>query len=157
MRVTQAQKAYRQFLKSQFWKELSARVKAGRSRCQDCRKRRPLQAHHVRYPDNWYDTKESDLRLLCRVCHLKRHGFEVVVNGVMPYRGDPFDLVIHRTVMLRRKLESWRPLRDRDRKFLDKAQRLFTPTDTDRCVQFHCQQVYRWEKMMAEAKDRPQP
>lgn len=135
--MTRKQK-YREFLKTDFWIELSARKKAGVKRCQDCkRKERHLQAHHLFYRENWYDTQLEDLVVICRRCHRKRHGFGVSVR-FMPYREDQqFNEFIHRTMCLRKMVESGRPLRDRDRRFLEHALRCYPPTKKDGAMAFH--------------------
>ena len=33
-----------------------------------------MQAHHVRYPDDWFKTTIEDLITLCRGCHRIEHG-----------------------------------------------------------------------------------
>lgn len=66
---------YQDFLKTPFWKKLTARKKrlVG-GKCEACGIRRQLQSHHVRYPQNWFDTELSDLKVLCDGCHKSAHG-----------------------------------------------------------------------------------
>lgn len=65
---------YYDFLLSDFWIELSRLKRKLVSKCERCGSDNRLQAHHLRYPDNWFDTKLSDLKVLCRECHEKEHG-----------------------------------------------------------------------------------
>lgn len=74
-RKTQVQEAYREFLKSDFWKKLSDQTKARDGKCVRCDSAVNLQAHHVRYPNEWFDTKLEDLETLCRACHRAEHGY----------------------------------------------------------------------------------
>lgn len=66
---------YQKFLRTPFWRKLTAKKKrmVG-GKCEVCGIRRGLQSHHVRYPDNWFDTELSDLKVLCDGCHKKAHG-----------------------------------------------------------------------------------
>jgi hypothetical protein len=66
---------YALFLESRWWLDLSreCRKEAG-GRCSECGSTNRLQAHHLRYPDNWFDTTLKDLRCLCDDCHAKAHG-----------------------------------------------------------------------------------
>lgn len=73
-RLTKGQAAYRQFLQSTFWKELSTRKRLAVGLCEDCGSTSHLQAHHLRYPSDWYETTEDDLQVLCRGCHAQAHG-----------------------------------------------------------------------------------
>lgn len=69
-----AAERYQEFLRSQFWLELSVQKKAGVTHCEDCGKRAgSLECHHLFYRDNWYDTKISDLIVICWKCHQRRH------------------------------------------------------------------------------------
>lgn len=56
--MTAKQKEYRKFLKSEFWVELSGRVKRRVGKCQRCGSKRKLHAHHVIYRSSWYETVE---------------------------------------------------------------------------------------------------
>lgn len=69
---------YQDFLKTPFWKKLTAKKKrlVG-GKCEVCGIRRGLQSHHVRYPKNWFDTDLSDLKVLCDGCHKSAHGIFV--------------------------------------------------------------------------------
>lgn len=63
------------YLKSEEWKavRLAALAKAN-ARCGICKKRDlSNDAHHIRYPENIWETKPRDLVILCRECHDKVH------------------------------------------------------------------------------------
>lgn len=65
--------AYREFLKSDFWRKLTKLKKETVGHCERCGSRRCLQSHHRFYRDDWFQTQESDLEVLCRTCHKKHH------------------------------------------------------------------------------------
>lgn len=65
---------YAMFLDSDWWRALSALKRRLVGRCEVCRLRVNLQSHHIRYPENWFDTTLDDLKVLCRVCHEREHG-----------------------------------------------------------------------------------
>lgn len=72
--MTNAQKAYREFLKTPFWQELLKSKKKLVGACERCGKKNRLQSHHKRYPKNWFDTTLDDLEVLCWICHAEEHG-----------------------------------------------------------------------------------
>lgn len=65
---------YAIFLGSDWWIGLSRAKRRMVKRCEKCEATRNLQSHHIRYPDNWFDTRMDDLMVLCRLCHEKEHG-----------------------------------------------------------------------------------
>lgn len=145
--------AYREFLKSRFWLELSAKKRAMVGRCERCKCRSFLQSHHVRYPENWYDTTLEDLEVLCRKCHRKEHriarsdakchGVSTGVHRFIIYRNDlVFSAAIHRVDCLTRMVFSGRGLRRRDEAFLGIADARFPPTERDSCMKFHVEQAW---------------
>jgi hypothetical protein len=137
-------KAYRLFLRSRFWKELSLRVRSKVGRCQWCkRKGVTLQAHHIRYPEDWYKTTEDDLKVLCRGCHRRAHRKNKSDRNrrwhpsIMIHRNDwRFSIIVHRIHQLFEKVHRGKPLRDRDLRFLDNAKREYPATPTNRYMQF---------------------
>lgn len=72
--MTAGQKAYRVFLKSPFWKSMSKKKRARAGKCKTCGSTSRLQAHHIRYRKDWYETKMRDLVVLCNGCHKFEHG-----------------------------------------------------------------------------------
>lgn len=70
---------YAMFLESDWWIELSRRKRSMVGHCERCPATSALQAHHVRYPENWFDTRLEDLEVLCRDCHEKEHKITRVV------------------------------------------------------------------------------
>lgn len=68
--------AYREFLKSDFWRKLSKQKRElANYTCERCkRKTSKVQAHHKFYRDDWYDTQLQDLECLCKPCHRLAHG-----------------------------------------------------------------------------------
>lgn len=71
--VTDRQRAYRVFLKTDFWKTLTAEKKAAIGKCERCPETDGLQSHHVLYRSRWFDTKLEDLEVLCGACHEEEH------------------------------------------------------------------------------------
>lgn len=135
------QKAYREFLKSSFWKELSARVKKKAGRCKRCKAKGLLQAHHKFYREDWYETQESDLMVLCRKCHAIEHGLawnpSYGPRALIIYRDDwRFSVILYRIDCLTKRLYTGRPLRPRDDSFLDNALTEYPPTAHDSCMAF---------------------
>ena len=70
---------YRIFLECDWWKGLAAKIKLHAGKCARCRATSHLEAHHIRYPENWFDTTLADLEVLCRKCHKKEHGHPAVI------------------------------------------------------------------------------
>lgn len=75
---------YEQYLQTDHWKEFSYKTKKKRGKCADCgiealeawkRDRQGLNVHHLSY-ENIGQEKDADVVVLCRYCHLKRHGTE---------------------------------------------------------------------------------
>lgn len=81
-----AKERYREFLKTPFWKDLSRRKLEQVGHCEVCGYHHHLQAHHLFYRLDWFDTKLEDLQVLCRTCHRIEHGRLVMF---------PFDIVAH--------------------------------------------------------------
>lgn len=69
---------YQIFLASTYWKNVrNSRLELDEFRCKYCGSSKQLQAHHVLYPQDWYQTTTDHLITLCRTCHEKQHG----ING----------------------------------------------------------------------------
>ena len=64
---------YGMFLRCDWWINLSRLKRSLAGKCERCGCKRKLQSHHRRYPENWFDTKLSDLEVLCRDCHENEH------------------------------------------------------------------------------------
>lgn len=137
--MTAGAKAYREFLRSGFWLELSARKKEKVGRCERCKARDRLQCHHILYRSDWYESVEDDLIVLCRRCHAKEHGklWDPFLSRLMVYRGDwLFSVLVYRMDRLCDRVTQGRPLRERDERFLNKAVELYPPDPTDTCMAF---------------------
>lgn len=65
---------YELFLESAWWRELSRSKRWNVGQCERCHGGIKLQSHHKVYRENWFDTVEEDLEVLCRDCHEKEHG-----------------------------------------------------------------------------------
>lgn len=72
--MTRGQRAYREFLKTDFWKDMSAMKRRIVKRCERCPTTKTLQCHHRIYRDSWYDTRMEDLEVVCKKCHQEEHG-----------------------------------------------------------------------------------
>ena len=77
---------YARFLQSDFWINLSRTKRDQIGRCQHCGSKRHLQAHHVFYRSDWYQTQLADLKVLCRVCHEIEHGIRPKLKPPQPTR-----------------------------------------------------------------------
>jgi hypothetical protein len=71
--MTKGQRAYREFLKTPFWKAMTAEKKRLVVVCELCGDTKRLQSHHKIYPARWEDTTLEMLEVVCRHCHLLRH------------------------------------------------------------------------------------
>jgi hypothetical protein len=79
-------KAYNEYLKSEYWKSVTAAVKARAGyRCQLCNSQHDLQAHHRTYDHRGKELEHlDDLTCLCRRCHAVFHGVLVIQPVVEP-------------------------------------------------------------------------
>ena len=66
---------YKAYLLSDEWKQLKIDLVQQRGfKCEVCHKKtKLLQLHHLTY-ERIYNENESDLQLLCGICHQKAHG-----------------------------------------------------------------------------------
>lgn len=141
-----AKKAYREFLKSDFWIKLSAEKRSGVTACENCGMRRRLQAHHIRYPSDWFKTTLADLRVLCRGCHENQHGIDTGRGGCLWDQKDvDRDIFFERCQWLRRRFQIVGFTFKRSRlKFLRRALKLWPK---DRSIKFHVREVLREERL----------
>jgi len=102
---------YAEFLQTPFWRALALACKRRDGwRCRACGVRtRRLEAHHVRYPVDWFDTTLGDLRSLCFACHRavsaqSRLPFEPFSPPLQP--GLDFSLVVLKA-RARRYVRGW--------------------------------------------------
>lgn len=84
MTVLSRKELYGLFLDSDWWINLSRLKRRLVGKCEKCGTTNLLQAHHVRYPDHWFDTELEDLRVLCRACHRKEHGISDIDQSIPP-------------------------------------------------------------------------
>ena len=63
---------YKDYLKSNDWKNKRKTKRAKRNRCAICASTELLDVHHLNYKD-LYSVEQSDLRVLCRRCHFLAH------------------------------------------------------------------------------------
>lgn len=74
---------YREFLKSKNWKNIRERkIRKSKNRCCVCKATENLHAHHLFYRKSWTQTRTSDLRWLCEMCHAMCH--ESIKMGLLP-------------------------------------------------------------------------
>lgn len=68
---------YREFLKTDFWRNLTALKLRLNPLCQipECRHGHATDSHHVFYRRNWFETLLSDLLSVCATHHRQIHGF----------------------------------------------------------------------------------
>ena len=73
---------YNDYLKSDNWKQISSKRKEiDGYKCCCCGSDVKLAAHHISYPQNWFETKTDDLRTLCSDCHLIVHRLQEYYDG----------------------------------------------------------------------------
>lgn len=81
MGLTEGQKKYREYLKSEHWEKLKEKKKKKqRKTCPGCALVRPLQLHHMFYRGAPTNTEPYDLMWLCDGCHKvfhELHGLQV--------------------------------------------------------------------------------
>jgi hypothetical protein len=144
--MTRGQKAYGKFLKTEFWKELSARKKKRCKKCSRCGSTKRLQAHHIRYRDDWYDTKLRDLKVLCYVCHKIEHfGERYFLPHGRPWQEEyAIDLISR---LMRRISKGWL-LGHRQVAILNKLKDMHPPTPTDSCISFKLGLVFELNSKM---------
>ncbi len=64
---------YLKYLQSPWWKQRrQSRLRQAGWRCQECGVGGLLQVHHLAYDRVW-EERDSDLQVLCRPCHEKKH------------------------------------------------------------------------------------
>ena len=136
--MTDGQRAYREFLSTDFWKEISAEKRRLVGKCEKCGSTRKLQAHHVRYPSNWFDTKLDDLQVLCRIHHEVEHFGE---RSFLP-NGRPWDeqWLLDLTHRLNLRLQSGFKLKQSQASVLINLARKY---GKDSCLRFHIRNVFR--------------
>lgn len=70
------QEEYREYLKTDHWKETREEaLRRGGYKCHDCGAKENLQVHHLTYARRGHE-KQSDLVVVCKHCHEKRHGIK---------------------------------------------------------------------------------
>lgn len=134
-------RAYRVFLQSDFWKALSKAKRELAGKCERCRSRENLQAHHTVYRSNWYETKMEDLKVLCRGCHRKEHGLGVGRRFMYFREDERMNAYFHRCSCLNDMIYSGRKLRPRDKSFLALALNRYPPQPKDTAMEFHVKNV----------------
>jgi hypothetical protein len=138
--MTKGQIAYRKFLKSDFWKDLSSEKKRRSGGCEECGSTENLEAHHTSYPKNWYDTTLQHLIVLCSRHHMEAHGLLWRrLSRVFPYREDErFNRFIHWAGYLRiRTIMRGVGLKPREVRYLRRSLLIFPPKVGDRAMEYH--------------------
>jgi hypothetical protein len=144
-----SRQAYREFLGTKFWKELSARKKKQAGKCERCGSRKRLQSHHRFYRERWEDTRIEDLEVLCRGCHQKEHGIKQF--RFFPYREDErINAFFHRCHCLSTRLQLGGRLRDRDVRFLKMGLVRFPATKHDTAVEFQVKRILDLDEFIAQ-------
>lgn len=113
--MTRGQRAYREFLKTEFWKEISSIKRRIVGRCERCSSTSELQCHHKVYRKSWFDTRMEDLEVVCRTCHKKEHG---LYDPEFERFSDAFDACSEISEVSNKMLWKSKPLTGRQRKRL---------------------------------------
>lgn len=101
--------AYRfEFLKSEQWQTVRAEALAReRGCCQICREHSlSNDAHHVIYPPSVWDTKASDLAILCRPCHDLMHRI-LEIHRLKVHTENQFSGLCEAVISWKRVKEKW--------------------------------------------------
>lgn len=78
--------SYRDYLKSDDWKQKRATKRSKNNNCAICNSTEDiLDTHHLNYR-NLFDVKQSDLRVLCRRCHFLAH--DLMKQGKLVFSND---------------------------------------------------------------------
>lgn len=77
--------AYREYLKSDHWKQLKTK-KRKKTCAMCCLEFEQMDVHHLIYR-NWYDCVTTDIRKVCRECHIAAHVL-IDVGRIKPRRDD---------------------------------------------------------------------
>lgn len=147
--LSQGQIAYKAFLKSEFWRNLAAEKKRLVGKCEKCGSTKHLQAHHVTYPKDWYETTLDHLQVLCRRHHKAEHGI-TQPSRITPFREDErFNRFAHWVPRLwvrisRRGI----PLRSRERNYLQAALKAFPPTEGDSAIHWQVTRTIAQNSML---------
>jgi hypothetical protein len=144
------QKAYQDFLKSDFWKELTRKKKQSvGGRCERCGRKEHLQSHHQRYPEDWFDTKLEDLEVLCSVCHGTEHGLNPYENST--YKEVTRDRIFFMFEDVFNWVRKGRLLRASQKRFMRIAQKLFPE---DGAVEFKVGLMYKFSLIDPNTHDQ---
>ncbi len=149
--MTKGQKAYREFLKTEFWKNLSSEKKRLVGKCEECGTKENLQAHHVTYPKDWFDSTLDHLQVLCRRHHMMEHGLLWErLSRIIPFRNDDrFSRFIHWTDYLKaRIIMKGIHLKPREVRYLNIALATYPPTENDRCMEYHVGKTLEEDKIV---------
>lgn len=70
------QEEYKRYLQTDHWKQTRAEaLRRANYTCNDCGSKSNLQVHHLTYARRGHE-RQSDLVVVCRNCHKKRHGIK---------------------------------------------------------------------------------
>lgn len=137
-------RAYREFLRSSFWKELSAAKKDGVGKCERCGITEGLEAHHLVYRRDWYETHLEDLEVLCSDCHSKAHG-KRTVPWLRHREDEKWNRTLYWISSLREFADRRGIYRRREYRLMVLAWKFFPPTETDSCIAYHIRRVLAYQ------------
>lgn len=87
---------YEAFLRTAFWRIITAHLKSERGECARCHSRHGLQVHHKSYSNHGLEHENlDDLEVLCRYCHATEHGLAPSRDGWVPI-GDLVPVALNR-------------------------------------------------------------
>lgn len=70
---------YPEFLRTPYWRIITAHLRASRRRCNRCQATRGLNVHHRTYRNHGREHAHlTDLEVLCRDCHAHEHGYHPI-------------------------------------------------------------------------------
>ena len=92
-------KAWRRFIRSDWWKAFVSKVLEDRRTCECCYSRGSMTVRHVRIPEHWMEASTADVIALCSKCASRfpcdgdelrlDHGAAKGPCPAAPYRGTP--------------------------------------------------------------------
>ena len=100
--MTDRQKEYRKYLKTEHWIELSIKMKEEYKTCPFCGTSENLRVHHLNY-DNLGNEKDADLMVLCNYCHTQVHRGKYAIAILTEEERQHYKAIVHKIRPLLKK------------------------------------------------------
>ena len=106
-----ANENYKRFIRSNEWQKIRERIIHDRRyKCEKCGFDKKLHVHHVTYIRFGGNELDEDLKLLCKKCHKKIHGYKNKKHkskNIKPYNVKTKAQSLRKCREMRRKQRSW--------------------------------------------------